>query len=90
MQYPCKRLILEGINPKKLHEDIRGSIGPLPSTFDTIHPIDLIFAHIMSVLCTFKKMETMSCLMGFHGSHNYINDVTGGRHLGFLIFHNFF
>ena len=36
---------LEGISLKKLHEGIRGggggaSIRPLPSTFDTIHPID--------------------------------------------------
>ena len=41
------KLTLEGIGLKKLHEGIRGrgegSIGPLPSTFDTIHPIDLIF-----------------------------------------------
>ena len=36
-------LTQEGISLKMLHEGIRGgggSIGPLPSTFDTIHPID--------------------------------------------------
>ena len=44
-------LTLEGIKPKKLYEGIRrglgeggGSIGPLPSTFDTIIPIDMIFS----------------------------------------------
>ena len=36
-------LALEGISLKMLHEGIKwggGSIGPLPSTFDTINPID--------------------------------------------------
>ena len=26
------------------------------------------------------------CLIGFHGNNSQINDVTGGRHLGFLNF----
>ena len=42
----CFKLTLEGISLNMLHEGIgegrRGSIGPLPSTFDTIHPIELI------------------------------------------------
>ena len=30
--------------------------------------------------------ETTWCLIGFHGNNSQINDVTGGRHLGFLNF----
>ena len=53
--FPCGPVSFLGLSlsprrhkPKKLHKGIRrrkggGSIGPLPSTFDTIHPIDLIF-----------------------------------------------
>ena len=43
------KLTLEGISLKKVTRRHKGegggggSIGPLPSTFDTIHPIDLIF-----------------------------------------------
>ena len=67
------------ISPIKLHEGIR-AIGPLPSTFDTIHPIDLIFGiyNVHSLYC--QLIETMWCLIGFHGNHNHINDVTSGRH----------
>ena len=44
-----------------------GLIAPPPTTFDTIHPIDL-------------KFDTCSKL---HLHFQLRNDVTGGRHLGF-------
>ena len=34
----------------------------------------------------FQLSETTWCLIGFHGNHNHIDDVTSGRHLGFLNF----
>ena len=34
-------------------------------------------------------METTWCLIGFHGNHNHINDVTSHRHLGFSNFYTF-
>ena len=34
----------------------------------------------------FQLNETTWCLIDFHGSNSQINDVTGGRHLGFLKF----
>ena len=33
-----------------------------------------------------KLRETTWCLIGFHGNDSQINDVTGGRHLGFYNF----
>ena len=40
-RYLFLNLTIRGISLKKLREGIRGeSIGPLPSTFNTIHPID--------------------------------------------------
>ena len=58
-----------------------------PCTFDTIHPI---FYNNHSLY--FELIETLSCLIGFHGNHSHINDVTSGRHFGFWIFKfsNFF
>ena len=44
-----------------------GSIAPPPTTFDTIHPIDL-------------KFDTCSKLQLYFQLRN---DVTSGRHLGF-------
>ena len=86
-------LTLEGISLKKLHEGKRmggGSIGPLPSTFDTIHPIDLIFGTYNQRSLHFQLIETTRCLIGSHGNQNHRNDVTSGRHLGFSKFPFFF
>ena len=47
-----------------LHEGIRGgggSIGPLPSTFDTIHPIDWIFGTYNERSLYFQLIETTCC-----------------------------
>ena len=87
----CK-LTLEGLSLKKLHRAIRrgGSIGPLPSTFDTIHPIDLIFGTYSELSLYFQLTETMWSLIGCHGNHNHINNVTSGYHLGFSKFQIFF
>ena len=78
--------------PKKLHEGIkgggggggRGSIGPLPSTlafYTILSPFDLIFGTYDELSLYFQLIETMWCLIAFHGNHNHINDVTNGRHL---------
>ena len=64
-----------------------GSIGPLPpSTFDTIHPIDLQFGIYNKLHLYFQLSVNTWCLIGFHGNNSQINDVTGGGHLGFLKF----
>ena len=34
----------------------------------------------------FQLNKTMLCLISFHGNDSQINDVTNGRHLGFLNF----
>ena len=79
-------------NPRSLEEKIvtrtlegGGSIGSPPSTFDTIHPIDMKFGtHKLHLY--FQLTKTMWCLIGFYGNHSQINDVTSGHHLGFLNF----
>ena len=86
--------MLSIFNPRSLLEKIvtrsleggGGSIGPTPSTFNTIHPIDLTFGKHIKLHSYFQLSETTGCLIGFHGNSSQINDVTGGRHLGFSIF----
>ena len=62
-----------------------GSIGPL-STFDTIHPIGMIFGTYNKLPLYFQLSKTTWFLLGFHGNKKYINDVTSGSHLGFSNF----
>ena len=84
-----KKLTQESTSQKKLHEGKRGgggSIGPLPSTFDTIHPIDMIFGTCNELPLYFQLSVITWCLTGFHDNHSYIDDVTSGCHLGFLSF----
>ena len=79
-------------NPRSLLEKIvtrslgggGGSIGN-PSTFDTIHPIDLKFGTYNKLHLYFQLSETTWSLIGFHGNNSQIDDVTGGRHLGFSL-----
>ena len=52
------------------------SIGLLPSTFDTIHTIDMIVGTYNDLPLYFQLSVTTWSLIGFHGNHNYINDVT--------------
>ena len=59
---------------------------PSPSTFDTIHPIDLKFGTYNKLHLCFQLSVTTWCLISFHSNNSQINDVTGGRHLGFLKF----
>ena len=59
---------------------------PHPSTFDTIHPIDLKFFAYNKLHLNFQLSKTTLCLIGFHGNNSQINDVTGGRQLGFSNF----
>ena len=63
-----------------------GSIGSHPSTFYTIHPIDLKFGTYNKLHLYFQLSKTTWCLIGFHGNSSQINDVTGGRPLGFSNF----
>ena len=84
------------VNPRSLEEKIgtrsiegRGGGGqsdPPPFTFDTIHPIDLKFGTYNKLHLYFQLSETTWCLIGFHGNNSQINDVTGGRYLGFSNF----
>ena len=61
-----------------------GAIGHLPSTCDTIHPIDMKFGTYNDLPLYFQLSLTTCCLTGFHGNISYINDVTSDHHLGFL------
>ena len=61
-----------------------------PSTFDTIHPIDLIFGTYNKPSLYFQLIEITWCLIVLHGNHDHINDVTSGCHLRFSNFPNFF
>ena len=84
-------LTLGGISLKHLSEGHKGggSIGPLSSTFDTIHSIDLIFGTYNELSLYFQLIETTWCLIRFHGNHNHINYVPSGRHLGSSKFQTF-
>ena len=80
-------------NPRSLEEKIvtrslegRGVNRTPPSTFDTIHPIDLKFGTYNKLHLYFKLSLTTWCLIGFHGNNSQINDFTCGRHFGFLNF----
>ena len=80
------RILLEKIVTRSLEGGRGGgSIGP-PSTFDTIHPIDLKFGTYNKLHLYFQLSETTWCLIGLHGNNIQINDLTGGCHLGFQIF----
>ena len=61
-----------------------GSIGALPFTFDTIHPLDMIFGTYNELPLYFQLSITMWRSTGFHGKYCY--DVKSGRHLGSLSF----
>ena len=82
------------VNPRSLEEKIvtRGLEGKggvnrtTPSTFDTIHPIVMTLGTYNKLHSHFQLSETTWCLIGFHGNNSQINDVTCGRHLGFLNF----
>ena len=80
--YPIYTNALEKIVTRSL-EGGGGSIGPPPSTFDTIHLIDLKFDTHNKLHLYFQLSETTWCLIG---NNSQINDVTVGRHLGFSNF----
>ena len=58
---------------------------PPPSTFDTIHPIDITL-DTYNKIHLYLQISGTWCLIGFHGNNSQVNDVTGGRHLGFFNF----
>ena len=75
LKYQTKQNLSE-VNPRSLLEKIvtrslkgGGSIGPPPSTFDTIHPIDLKFGTYNKLHLHFQLGETTCCLIGFHGNN---------------------
>ena len=80
------------INPRSLLEKIvtrsleGGQSDPPPSTFNTIHPIDLKFGTYNKLRLYLQLSETTWCLIGFHSNNSQINDITGGHHLGFSNF----
>ena len=84
--------VMVRLNPRSLLEKIvtrsleGGDQSDPPSTFDTIHLIDLKFGTYNKLRLYFQLSETTWCLIGFHGNNSQINDVTGGRHLGFSNF----
>ena len=59
---------------------------PPPSAFDPINPNNMELGTYNKLYLYFQLSKTTWCLIGFHGNSNQINDVTGGRHLGFLNF----
>ena len=61
-------------------------VYPPPSAFDPINLNDMELGTYNKLYLYFQLSKTMWCLIGFHGNSNQINDVTGGRHLGFLNF----
>ena len=67
-----------------------GSIGSLPSTFDTIHLINLIFGTYKELFLYFQISVNTWCIAGFYENHIYINEITWDRHLGFSHFQIFF
>ena len=73
--------VLRMFNPRSLLDQ-----SDPPSTFDTIHPIDLKFGTYNKLRLYFQLSDTTWCLIGFHGNSSQMNNVTGGRHLGFLNF----
>ena len=79
-------------NPRSLLEKIvtrslEGGVNQTPpSTFDTIHPIDLKCGTYNKLHLYFQLSEIAWCLIGFHGNNSQINDVTVGCHLGFSNF----
>ena len=80
------------VNPRSLPEKIvtqnlegGGQLDP-PSTFDTIHPIYMKLGTYNKLHLYFQLSKTTWCLLDFHGNNSKINDVTGGRHLGFSNF----
>ena len=52
----------------------------------SLEMIDLKFGTYSKLHWYFQLSEITWCLIGFHGSNSQINDVTGGRNLGFLNF----
>ena len=79
------RSLLEKIVTRSLEKGGGVNRTP-PSTFDTIHPIDLKFGTYNKLRLYFQLSETTWCLIGFRGKNSQINDVTGGRHLRFSNF----
>ena len=87
--------VWQDLNPRSLLAKIvtrsleggEGQSDPPPSsTFDTIHSIELKFGTYSKLHLYFQLSEITWCLIGFHGNISQINDVTGGRHLGFSNF----
>ena len=66
-----------------------GLVGHLPSTFNIIHPIDLIFGTYNKLSLYFQLIESTWYLIGIHSNHSHINDVIVAAILDFK-FSDFF
>ena len=66
-----------------------GSIGPLPSTFNTINLIDQIFGTYNERSLYFQLIETICRLIGFHGNYSNIMTSLAAAILDFQIFRFF-
>ena len=85
----CFIINLRSLLGKIVTRSLEGGGGvnrTLPSTFNTIYPIVLKFGTYNKLYLYFQLSETIWCRIGFHGNNSQINDVTGGRHLGFSNF----
>ena len=66
-----------------------GSVGPLYSALDTIHPIDLIFDTYNELSLHFYLNKATWCLIGLYDNYDHMNNVTCSRDLGFSNFQIF-
>ena len=71
---------------KRRHKGGGGSIRPLPSTFDNIHPIDFIFGTCNDRSVYSQLIKTTFCLIGFHCNHSNIMTSLAAAVLDFQIF----
>ena len=62
-----------------------GSIGPLLTTFDAIHPIDQIVGTYEKCSMYFQLIETTCCLIGFHDNHSNMMTILVAAILDFQI-----
>ena len=84
----CGLINSRSFEEKIVTRTLEGEINrtPLLSTFDKIHRIDMKLSTYNKFHLYFQLSKTTWCLVGFHGNDSQINDVTSGRHLGFLKF----
>ena len=79
------------INPRSLLEKIViRSLEGGGCQSDQFIRLTLKFGTYNKLYLYFQLSENTWCLIGFHGNNSQINDITGGRYLGFSKFQIFF